>query len=119
MYRTKFEQLLVEAVSERSGLSKQHVLIIVNSLYKGLVTLMKDPRTVSVRIPFIGRFIYRKQKVLRLIEKMDRKKEYLSSIPDGILSFNFDMYVNLKYQYQRYINYEYNIKSYNKTSQDV
>ena len=109
MYRSKFEQLLLTNVVKRSGVSEDHVKIILYSLYKGMYKIMKDPHTLSIRLPFIGRFIYKKVKVEALLRKLERKKEYLSQKIDGILHFNFTLYANLKYQYQQYTSYKYEI----------
>ena len=45
MYRSKFEQLLLTNVVKRSGVSEDHVKIILYFLYNGMYKIMKDPHT--------------------------------------------------------------------------
>jgi hypothetical protein len=109
VYRSKFEQLLLINVAKRSGISEEHIRVIVYSLYKGIYRIMKDPHTLSIRLPFMGRFIYKKKKVETMLRKLEKRKKYLSQKIDGILEFNFTLYANLKYQYEQFTGYKYNV----------
>lgn len=119
MYRTGFEQILIKKVSQRSGVSERHVYVIYKSLIKGLKKVMLDPETLSIRLPFIGRFVYSKGRVKQMIDKLNRKMHYLRvAKPNGLSYFDHELFNNLNKQYDDFINYRYELKGRRKIKND-
>lgn len=115
MYRTGFEQVLIQKVAQRSGISERHVYVIYKSLIKGLKKVMLDPMTLSIRLPFIGRFIYSRKRTKYIIDKLNAKMHYLRvAKPNGLDYFNQELFDNLSKQYDDFINYRYNLKGKTK-----
>jgi len=103
-YNSKLVENIVNEVSEKSGLSKEHVYIIYNSIENSIQDLLKLDVITRLDIPIIGSFKISTRKLNRLLIKLDKKLEYKSLLLDNILSFNFNLYSSIKYYIAKYSN---------------